>query len=1087
MTRTLFAALALALVSAVPARADADTAPTLPTVSRPSVPLAFEANVGQTDPRARFATRADHMALFLGATGAVLSLDADGAGPEQPSAVQLTFVAASRDVLVEGVDRQPGPAHHYRGRDPRGWHTNVPQFARVRYSRLWPGIDAVFYGKGRDVEFDFVVAPGADLGHIALEVSGVEPSGAPPLRLDEHGNLLVGVAGDRPVVLKRPVIYQVDGDGRRQGVSGGYAIHGQRIHFDVGAHDVRRELVIDPVLEYSTYFGPATFDITGSPIAVDSSGSVYLSGSTTSLTFPTTGTLNPGVGVGNGITDLFIMKLTPDGTDIVYSVYFGGSGHDDARSLALDAAGAVYVVGYTTSADLPLTAGVVGPTFDPTFGAYSFVVKLDPTGGLESSTFLTPYPGGYHHFLQGDGMALAIDSSGSAYVAESAAGLLEPTPGAYAPRTPDCAQPMVTKLNPAATVLAYRTYFGTCGSVGGIAVDATGAVYLTGNATALPTTPGALMGSPSGDGVFALKLNPAGTSLDYSALLGYISTYWGARSAIAVDPSGSAYVTGVMQGTQLPVSTDAFQSQHFLPIGTFGNPQAAFVMKLTPDGGGLSYFTYLGTGFPGGNSPGYKSDTPTDIAVDELGSALVAGYTASEDFPITVDALVRTPQDDNSCEIPVGFISKLSPNGSSLLYSSFLAGGPRDYCGFNSHWAGGVALGPSGAVYVAGVAPPGFPTTPGALQEDPPQGDFFTPFVLKLSGLATVPGPLSVRPQNQDDIWLPRNSVEITFPANARWGQTTLASEYDPTPLPSNFAIGDPPTVFELTTTVSFTGEALVCVSYGGTALAGQPDVRMLHYEDGAWADVTTSLDAATQTVCGSVTSFSPFALALRQPPVLGIVPGGLSFGDTSIGAAAPSGTVTLSNDGGAPLMLHSIEATGNYTAVSSCPGSLDAGESCAVSVGFTPSGPGVRNGSLRVTHNAEGGMTTIGLTGTGTYTFGGFLPPLLDDGSASVRQGQHGRTIPVKFALWAGDGPASTALATLGVYRVLDVATGTTDATDLTADAGASSDTGNRFRLDGPHYVYNLSTRGFSAPATYRIVVRLDDGTEHMTEFSLK
>src|SRR5688572_27814964 len=467
------------------------------------LPLHFEANHGQAHEDVRFLSRGPGYSLYLTAGEAVLVLtpsnkdakrkqhDAqaqpEAKAPVKSAVLRMGLVGAARKPLVSGIEDLPGKANYFIGNDPAKWRTNVPLYGKVHYREVYPGIDLVYYGNQRSLEYDFVVAPGADPKKILLAFSGADN-----IEIDAQGDLVLGAAGGT-VRQKKPVIYQ-DIDGLRTEIEGGYVRNGaKRVGFKVAAYDRSRPLIIDPVLSYSTYLGGSGND-DGRGIAVDGAGSAYVTGNTTSTNFPVTpGAFNPNL---SGFSAAFVTKFDPSGSVLVYSTFLGGSGSNETSGIAVDADGNAYVTGGTSSADFPTTSGAFqtsrrGPSD-------AFLTKLNPTGSvLVYSTYL----GGSNE--EPTTGRIAVDAAGNAYVT---GGTWSPdfptTAGAFDTRFKG-ADAFVTKLDPSGSQLVYSTYFGASGNDEGIgiAVDAAGSAYVTGVTRLadpggpfthlLPTTPGA--------------------------------------------------------------------------------------------------------------------------------------------------------------------------------------------------------------------------------------------------------------------------------------------------------------------------------------------------------------------------------------------------------------------------------------------------------------------------------------------------------------------------------------------------------------------------------------------------------------------
>ncbi|MGH7480090.1 MAG: SBBP repeat-containing protein [Candidatus Methylomirabilales bacterium] len=605
------------------------------------LPLSFEANQGQTDDQVKYLARGPGYTVFLTPTEAVLSLRTEGSGlrTEPPTAthravVRMKLVGANADAKLRGLDELPGKSNYFIGNDPKKWRTNIPHYGKVRYREAYPGIDLVFYGNPRQLEYDFVIAPGADPNDITLAFEGVDR-----LEIDNEGNLILHIAGGH-LIQRTPAIYQ-EVNGARQAVTGHYVLRDKnRIGVHVAAYDPSKPLVIDPVLVYSTYLGGSFLDI-GRGIAVDGAGNAYVTGSTESGNFPTTvGAFQTSLAnaPNNGDPDAFVTKLNPTATALVYSTYLGGGLADVGRGIAVDGAGNAYVTGGTESADFPTTMGA----FDSICGGCAplitdaFVTKLNTTG---TALLYSTYLGGGNADV---GNGIAVDGAGNAYVTGSTASAA-PTPF---PTTPGAFQTtignplstntdaFVTKLNTTGTALVYSTYLGGSASdIGhGIAVDAANNAYVTGETPSanFPTTVGAFQTALANAAfvadAFVTKVNPTGSALVYSTYLGGGAADIG--RGIALDSVGpNAYITGSTVSANFPTADSPFQ-----PVFGGGGVPDAFVTKLNPTGTALVYSTYLG----GGNA-----DVGNGIAVDFADNAYVTGETASAAptaFPTTAGA-----------------------------------------------------------------------------------------------------------------------------------------------------------------------------------------------------------------------------------------------------------------------------------------------------------------------------------------------------------------------------------------------------------------------------------------------------------------
>ena len=647
------------------------------------LPLSFEANHGQTDGRVKFLSRTSGYSLFLTADEAVLALSARKAvtksvkngiaSTKAGGVLRMKLRNANPAAKVTGGDELAGMSNYFIGNDPEKWWTNIPTYAKVKYEGIYSGIDLVYYGNQRQLEYDFIVAPGADPHRIQFDVRG-----AKRIRRDEHGEVVFKV-GDDEIRWHKPVAYQKK-DGARQLVAAHYAItDSNRVRFEVAGYDTSRPLYIDPLI-YSTYLGGSKSD-SGRGIAVDSAGSAYVTGQTASTDFPTMFPLQPANG---GYFDVFVAKLDPSGSALVYSTYLGGSAGDYGYGIAVDNAGDAYVTGQTASTDFPTTSSAFQRNYGGDFDA--FVTKLSPTG---SALVYSTYLGGTS---QDEGWSIAVDSAGYAYVTGGTDSTDFPTVNPLQPTSGGQTDGFVAKINPTGSALVYSTYLGgsTVDTGTGIAIDSSGDTYVTGlTGSANFPTKNALQPAFGGAyDAFVTEINPAGTALVYSTYLGGAGEDFG--NGIAVDSAGNAYVTGETVSTNFPTMN---------PLQpTFGGGyDDAFVTKINPGGSALVYSTYLG---------GSSYDEGYGIAVDSAGNAYVTGNTNSPNFPTASPLHKRGGGYD-------AFVAKINVEGSALVYSTYLGGAGSDY-GF------GIAVDNAGNAYVTGdtssraLAP--FPTTPGAFQ-----------------------------------------------------------------------------------------------------------------------------------------------------------------------------------------------------------------------------------------------------------------------------------------------------------------------------------------------------------------------------------
>ena len=681
----------------------ADASGTLPRSSDyGKLPLTFEVNRGQTDQAVAFLARGDGYGLFLTETEAVLRLRAP-AQSDRAAVVRMRLAGASKRPQITGIDRQPGASNYYIGKDRRQWRTNVPHYAKVKYAQIYPGIDLIYYGNQRQLEYDFVVAPGADPRAIGLAFSGATAS-----TIGAGGNLVLQTANGS-VQLHAPVIYQLVG-GVRHEVAGRYALKESGVvAFDVAEYDHNTPLVIDPVLVYSTFLGGTSQDA-GNGIAVDGSGSAYLVGDAGSASFPT---LNSNQAL-SGPEDAFIAKLNATGTALAYSTFIGGSTagtSEHGYGIAVDASGNAYVVGTTFSPDFPVTANA----FQPAKGTNAsqetaFVAKLSAGGTLAYSTFLSGFQGSRAY-------GIATDGAGNVYVTgPSVNGYPVTTTGAFTTSTSN-ASGFLTKLNTnasGAAGLVYSTYLGPSGFAEGhsVAVDAAGNAYVTGitNATGFAST-GAFQTTFAGGtyDAFVAKFNTNGSgaaSRVYATYLGGSGVDIGGSSrsststgnnGIAIDASGNAYVVGRTDSTNFPVA-NAFQAAN---AGYFD----AFLTKVNATGSALVYSTYLG------GSSTTLIDEANAVAVNAVGNAYVIGHTESANFPVASNLSLPGSTTGGV------FVSKFTPSGTALVYSIRLGRLSTGAASADAENFGeGIALDAAGNAFVVGTGRSSYPTTTGAFQ-----------------------------------------------------------------------------------------------------------------------------------------------------------------------------------------------------------------------------------------------------------------------------------------------------------------------------------------------------------------------------------
>jgi archaellum component FlaF (FlaF/FlaG flagellin family) len=1027
------------------------------------LPLTFEANHGQTDPQVKFLSRGSGYSVFLTNGAMVLSLhQLDGAaGPKAVAGslkrvkgptLQFKLIGASQNPKVIGEDQQPGKVNYFIGNDPAKWHTNVPTYAKVRYKNLYPGIDLLYYGNHRQLEYDFALSPGADPSRIQFEIKG-----ASQVSLDSGANLVLKTsAGD--LRFKSPTVYQ-EANGQRVPVEGAYVLtDANHIGFKLARYDTRRPLVIDPVLVYSTYLGGSGND-QPSGIAVDSTGSVYVAGYTDSTDFPlaTLGSLPPG-------THAFVAKMDATGSNLVYADYLGGSGQDFGYALVLDSANDVYVTGSTTSSDFP----VVTPYQASLPGPYSgFLTKISSDGSSLS----------YSTYLGGDTWdqpsSVAIDSSNEVYVAGVTTSQNFPVANAFQSTVlPNegglyGSYGFLTKFTASGSALVYSTYLGgnsnviqDCGFpcwpspssvIAGVAVDANGSAYVAGttNTYNFPVTSGAyltsdttLQDTPIG---FVSKFATSG-SLDYSTYLYGSNGNQTEISAIAADGAGSAYVTGATfsDGT-FPITSTSICDPS---IDGFACGYA-FVTKFDTTASTLLYSTFLG---PNNNA------RPQAIALDASNNAYILAASSS-DIGFGLINPIQKYSDQGEL-----LIVEIDPAASMELFSTYLGAS-----GDESPW--GLAVDSTGALYVAGSTDSrDFPVTQNAFQNllggntdafvakiGPASAPSvaLTPYLLEFAAqpLGSTSPIQEVLLRNMGSVPLAISSITVTgaFAQTNICGTSVIAAgictfavSFTPTAaglqsgsiIIQDDAAGSPhvinltgtgsgPTVTLTPTDLTFAGVRIGTTSAAQTiTLANSGNVTLnissiqINGDYAETNDCPAALTASssciisvtfTPTAAGSRTGVltvnddaigNPHTAALSGTgldPVVSLTPTTLTFSSLRLGTTSPAQPVTLSNTGNTPLNISLIQVNGDYAQTNSCPAALAAAASCTISVTFTPTATGTRTGTLTVVDDAPSGQQTVALTGTGLDVIVTLTPTSLT--FSSLRLGVTSPAQPVTLA----------------------------------------------------------------------------------------
>src|SRR6266496_3666298 len=570
------------------------------------LPLSFES----TDRENEFLGSGRGYRLLLSPAGSQFAL-AGGRSDKKPAKIFLNLLGANVNAQGVGENELPGKINYLIGNDQRQWRTDVPNFAQVRYQNIYPGIDLVYYGNQRQIEYDFRVSPGADPRIIRFRFGGKTK-----VKISPDGDLVLRIS-DFELREKKPIIYQ-EIAGERKTIAGRYVLNRGQVGFDIGSYDQSQPLLIDPTLVYSTYLGGGGDD-TGSSIAIDQNNNIYVAGTTSSTNFPTT----PGViapTYRGGDFDGLVFKLNAQGNGLSYATYLGGEDNDSTEGIAVDANGNAYVTGGSRSHGFPATPNAFQSSNSGDTDAY--LTKINST----ATAYL------YSTLLGGSGTdrgsGVAIDTAGNAYISGYTSSVDFPTENAFQNSFGGSFDAFVTRIDTnqsGANSLVFCSYLGgTADDKGyGIALDSSASnLFLVGQ-TSSNNFPVLNPAQPLSGGTFDAfisKVSSAGAKV-FTTYLGGSGDDRG--SGIAVNSAGEAYITGFTSSTNFPTASPLQLSN--------GGAFDAFVAKLNSAGSAFLYSTYLGGSANENTTSTVTSTNP--IALNSSSDAFITGYTSSTNFP----------------------------------------------------------------------------------------------------------------------------------------------------------------------------------------------------------------------------------------------------------------------------------------------------------------------------------------------------------------------------------------------------------------------------------------------------------------------
>jgi len=869
------------------------------------LPLSFEPNLGQSNLQIKFLAHGEGYGLFLTANRALLSVrvpvaHADG---QQARVLSLQLLGANSAARVFPEAKMAGVSNYLLGGDPGQWHTNVPHYARVHYAEIYPGVDLVYYGRQRQLEYDFVLAPGADPNHIRLHVEGAQG-----LSLNREGELVMALPGGAIQMLP-PVAYQQVGQ-KKHLVAARYLLeNGNQVALRLGDYDRSRALVIDPQVSYSSYLG-GTGNETAPAVAVDAAFNAYVAGTTASTNFPTTaGALQ--TSLKGTTTNVFITKFNSTGTGVLFSTYLGSTGTDSAAGIAVDSGFNAYVAGTTNATDFPIITAKAVPDTPATAGTnHVFVSELNPSGsGLIYSTYLAGNGADTAKGVAVGPQAGTVFATGTTTSINFA--------GVTKPAGRGTSQFFVTKLNTGkqgAASLVYSTYVG--GSTpstaltdgGGIAVDTAGNAYITGgtNYSDMPVVNAFQAGLNGTENSFVAKLDANGlfSTKSFLTYLGGNGTDIG--NGIAVDAGGNAYVTGTTTSSTFPVLAATGSSIY---QGTFSGTSDAFLTKVAAAGTSLIWSTFIG---------GSGVTSGAAVAVDGSQNAFVTGSTDGGLAVINATNLQGTYGGGATD----AFVGKFDISGGAQFVT--YRGGSGDDHGT------GIALDSSGNPYVAGDTTSTGLATSGAFQSAL-NGTLSDAFVTHYIGISTLsmaaavtPNPIGIGNAAVFTFTITNTGPDAatavvftdTLPGNGTFQSAATSQGACSPPAGSTFScsLGQLPNGATATVTVHITATTAGPLSDSATVASSSPTGGSSAGVSTTVSDYTVSLSPAAATVADG--QAATYTVTVSPVPANAGFPNGVSL--KCVGSTVPTATLCAFSTN--PVIPNGTPVTSSLTISTTAP-----------------------------------------------------------------------------------------------------------------------------------------------------------------------